>query len=90
MKHRSAERYLAAVKGLTIHGISYLAASIVMVIINLLTGGPLWCIFPILGWGIGLSIHALAVLGTPRLFSREMEERIKENWNQEQSDQSRR
>ena len=40
----------------------YLAVNILLVIINL-TGSPefLWFVYPLLGWGIGLFLHALRV-----------------------------
>jgi hypothetical protein len=34
--------------------------------LNLLAGGPAWAVWPLIGWGIGLAAHGIAVfLGTP-------------------------
>ncbi len=73
MKHASARRYVRAVKGLYIHAIVYAAGSMAMAAINFFTGAPYWAVFPVAGWGLGVGIHAIAVLGPTRLFSRDWE-----------------
>ncbi len=34
-----------------------------MLVINVLVGGGWWFYWPLIGWGIGLGVHALAVFG---------------------------
>ncbi len=80
MRFSSADRYLKAVKCLAIHTTCYAGASLAMGALNLYTGRPYWSVFPVVGWGVGLAIHALAVLGAPRLFSRAWEARVIHNW----------
>jgi len=47
--------------GLTIHATVYVAVNVLLIIINLSTGtGRLWFQWPLLGWGIGLLVHAAA------------------------------
>ena len=58
------------------HAIIYVLVNIGLFVINVLTGGGWWFYWPLLGWGIGLGIHALSVFafgGGP--FGREWEER---------------
>jgi uncharacterized membrane protein len=54
--------------GFYIHLTVYLAVNALLVCINLLTTPDrLWCQWPLLGWGIGLLAHALAVFALPLL-----------------------
>jgi len=40
----------------------YVAVNLLLVVINLVTSrGYFWAIWPLLGWGIGIAIHALRV-----------------------------
>src|ERR687890_2359883 len=58
------------------HATVYVLVNIGLFVINVLTGGGWWFYWPLLGWGIGLGIHALSVFafgGGP--FGREWEER---------------
>ncbi len=45
----------------------YLAVNALLVVINLLTSpGSYWAIWPLLGWGIAIVIHAVSVFGARR------------------------
>jgi hypothetical protein len=58
------------------HATVYVLVNLGLFAINVLTGGGWWFYWPLLGWGIGLGIHALSVFafgGGP--FGREWEER---------------
>ncbi|MEJ1929189.1 2TM domain-containing protein [Nostoc sp. NIES-2111] len=81
MNFPTAERYLSAVKRLYIHALCYVAGSLAVLVINLLTGGPPWSIFPILGWGIGVGIHTFAVFRAPNFFPKSWEDRMLREWN---------
>ncbi len=39
------------------HLIPFLAVNTFLVLINLVAGGGVWAIYPILGWGLGLFLH---------------------------------
>jgi 2TM domain len=54
-----------------VHLRAYLAVNVLLIGIWAFTGGLFWPIFPILGWGIGLSAHGLAVFGQQKTFSEE-------------------
>jgi hypothetical protein len=47
----------------TIHLAAYLAVNAFLVVIWAVSGGGFWPIFPIVGWGIGLALHAWSVYG---------------------------
>ncbi len=45
----------------------YLAVNTLLIVINLLTSpGSYWAIWPLLGWGIAIVIHAVSVFGARR------------------------
>jgi hypothetical protein len=47
--------------GLFIHATVYVAVNVLLITINLSTAsGHLWFRWPLLGWGIGLAVHAAA------------------------------
>ena len=58
---RKAERRAGAKFGFYIHATVFVLVNLGLVGLNLLvTGGPRWFVFPMLGWGIGLLAHGLA------------------------------
>lgn len=79
---REAEAYVAAkkrvedIKGFYGHLMSYVIANAVMAAINLIfTPKNIWFIFPLMGWGIGLTVHAFSVWGPSMWFGRQWEEK---------------
>ena len=62
------------------HLIVYLAVNAFLIVINLLTSPQhLWFYWPLLGWGIGLALHAATVFGSSKFWGSQWEERkIKE------------
>ena len=57
-----ARRRVRIKTGFYIHGLVYLLVNSVLLLINLLGGGPRWHVAPLLGWGLGLAIHGLVTL----------------------------
>jgi 2TM domain len=54
--------------GFYIHLAAYLAVNALLVYINLAASpGRLWFQWPLIGWGVGLAAHALAVFVLPRV-----------------------
>jgi hypothetical protein len=47
--------------GLRVHKIVFASSMLLMLIINWLTGAPYWVIWVLLGWGVGIISHWLAV-----------------------------
>lgn len=46
---------------LAIHAMAFCLINVLLVLINVSTGGDLWFQWPLLGWGAGLAYHAWAV-----------------------------
>ena len=75
-RYDRAHARVQELKGFYTHATAYVLVNIGLFVINVLTGGGWWFYWPLLGWGIGLGIHALSVFafgGGP--FGRDWEER---------------
>ena len=77
-RYQEAKDRVEEIKGFYFYLITYIVINAVLVVINLLTSPEyLWFIWPIIGWGVGLVIHAITVFGN--FLGRSWEERkIKE------------
>jgi fatty acid desaturase len=62
-KLERAKRQVAAIKGFYIHFFVFVVVMLILVAINIAVGPPWWVLFVLLGWGIGVLAHALAVFG---------------------------
>ncbi|WP_434045066.1 MULTISPECIES: 2TM domain-containing protein [Sorangium] len=63
-------------KGFRSHLFSFVVVNAFLFAINVLTPGPWWFFWPLLGWGLGLAFHARAALSSdvsPRRIRREIE-----------------
>jgi hypothetical protein len=58
-----ARRRVAALKGFYIHLFVFATVLAGLFIINWAAGGPWWVLWVLLGWGIGILAHAIAVFG---------------------------
>lgn len=77
-RYQEAKKRVKETKDFYFHIIAYILVNAVLVVINLLTSPEyLWSIWPIIGWGIGLVIHAFSIFGNLRGKSWE-ERKIKE------------
>ena len=56
---RRAKRRVGLKRGFMIHALVYVLVNVGLLIINFLVGGGRWHWFPLLGWGLGLLIHAI-------------------------------
>jgi len=65
--YRDAKRHVERKVGFYIHLAVYLVVNAGLILFNLLAvPGKVWAVWPLLGWGIGLLFHGLAVfLYTP-------------------------
>ena len=69
-QRRAATLKAAGKLSLYIHLAIYVAVNALLVVINLTASpGYHWFWWPILGWGIGLALHALLLLLIPKLAS---------------------
>jgi hypothetical protein len=61
-----ADRHVRRVEAFSAHAALYVGVNALLVGINLLTSpGVFWAVWPILGWGVKLGAHAVAVFGVP-------------------------
>jgi Flp pilus assembly protein TadB len=59
---REARKRMGMKNGLRIHATVFVLVNIGLALINFTTSRAVpWSMFPFLGWGLGLAIHALAV-----------------------------
>jgi hypothetical protein len=70
-----ARRRLAAEKGFYVHLATYVIVIGCLVLINAITGSRWWFVWPALGWGVGILVHALATFGLVGFMGREWERR---------------
>ncbi|MGO9361358.1 MAG: 2TM domain-containing protein [Xanthobacteraceae bacterium] len=74
-----AKRRVKSIKGFYLHVSIFVVVMAFLVILNALTGGHWWVQWALLGWGIGLVAHAVAVFGIAGWLDADWEERkIKE------------
>ena len=65
MDKDEALKRIEALKGFYGHLAAYVASNVFLIIVNLIVSPDvLWFVFPLLGWGIGLAIHAATVFWT--------------------------
>jgi hypothetical protein len=84
--YRKAKKKLKAKRDFYMHLFAYIGVNILLVIINLLTSPQyIWFKWPLVGWGIGLLIHALGVFVFPRRLAI-TEQMIEKEMNKEDLD----
>ena len=64
-----------AIKGFYIHAMAFVVVNIALLAINVGVGEVWWFYWPLIGWGIALGLHALAVFGFDGPWGRNWEER---------------
>ena len=62
---RQARRRAGAKMGLYIHATVYLLVNLLLMVLAA-ASGRYWAVFPAVGWGIGLAVHAAVVLLSTR------------------------
>ena len=74
-RYQQARQRVRALRGLYLHLAVYLLVNAVLFLVNALTPGTWWFFWPLIGWGVGLSIHATVTLGLLGMLGPEWEER---------------
>jgi hypothetical protein len=74
-RYERARKRVEALKGFYIHALVFVLVNVGLFAINLLAGGSWWFFWPLIGWGIGLAVHALNVFGSGNMLGRDWEER---------------
>ena len=62
-RYERAHARVQAIKGFYIHATAFAVVNIALLAINVLVGGVWWFYWPLIGWGIGLGLHAFGVFG---------------------------
>lgn len=78
--YKAAKRRVMAKKGFKIHLATFIAISLLLFVISYLNHQN-WWIYPVIGWGIGIVIHAVSLnsaLGSGSEIEKEMEALKKE------------
>ena len=57
-RYDGASRQAQALKGWYSHLTLYLGVMLLLVLIDLFNGGSWWFFWPLLGWGVGVGVHA--------------------------------
>jgi hypothetical protein len=75
-KYQEAKKRVQELRGFYTHLGFYVAVNLLLLLINIATSpGVLWFFWPLFGWGIGIAMHAVRVLGFGRWFGPDWEEK---------------
>lgn len=75
LRRAQARKRLEAIKGFAVHATIFALVNAILIAINVVSGPPWWAQWPLIGWGLGVIGHAIAVYGrTPQQVT-EWEER---------------
>jgi 2TM domain-containing protein len=85
--YKQAQERVQQLRGFYLHAAIYVIVNFFLLLLNLLTSlSLLWFLWPLLGWGAGLAVHAFIVFGAGRTWGREWEEqKISQIMEQERS-----
>jgi hypothetical protein len=76
IKYQQAKERVSALRGLYIHLIVYIVINLLLFLINMIfSPATLWFIWPLLGWGIAIALHAFFVFGQSRVLGADWEEK---------------
>ncbi|MBA7709967.1 hypothetical protein ES703_118894 [subsurface metagenome] len=74
--YEKARKLVEEIKGFYVHLLVYITVNAGLFLINLVSSpGDWWFYWPLLGWGIGLLAHGVAVFGLRGFLGSEWEER---------------
>jgi hypothetical protein len=64
VRYEEAKKRVSEIRDFYQHLAMYVVINIALVVVNLLSSpGYFWFVWPLLGWGIGVALHALTVFG---------------------------
>ncbi len=90
-EYQKARDRVQEIKGFYAHAVMYLLANAGLVVLNLATlkknDSVIWFIWPLIGWGIALAVHAISVFGIGRFLGKDWEQRhIQQELDRRQKD----
>lgn len=74
-KYQQVKQRVRKLKGFYSHLTTYGSVMTLLFFIDLLTGGIWWFFWPLFGWGVGVSAHALSVFGRSGFLNSEWEQK---------------
>ncbi len=75
-RYEKARKRVEEIKGFYVHLLVYITVNAGLFLINLVSSpGNWWFYWPLLGWGVGLLAHGVAVFGLRGFLGSEWEER---------------
>jgi hypothetical protein len=75
-KYREAKRKVARLRGFYTHLAVYLAVNTLLFLIDTIASpDTLWFFWPLMGWGLGIALHAILVFSNAGRLGAEWEER---------------
>ena len=80
IRYQRAKKRVEDLRGFYIHLCVYVVVNLLLFFINMVVSPDrLWFLWPLMGWGIALVLHALGVFGSGRYLGADWEEKkIKE------------
>lgn len=72
---RVARKHVEEIKGFYLTATAYAVVIPSLWIVNFALGGPIWAHWPMIGWGIGLTIQGLSVFAGRSFFGTEWEQK---------------
>jgi Zn-dependent protease len=88
--YKKALKRVKKMKKFYSHLVTYIGCSLLFIAINLSSPGPIWFIWPILGWGIGMLFHANSVFNLFPFLGKNWEERKMQDFmNEEMENKSK-
>jgi hypothetical protein len=74
--YRIARQQVRRIKAFYLHAMIFVLVNVLLMAINLATSpDKWWSVWPLLGWGVGLVAHGIAVFGFGGIWGPEWEER---------------
>jgi hypothetical protein len=75
-KYQNAKKKVRGIKGFYIHLVTYILVNSLLFLINITTSpNHLWFYWPLFGWGIGVVMHAVYILGFGPWFGPDWEDK---------------
>ena len=76
IKYQNAKKRITGLRDLFIHLTVFLIVNLGLFLLDLITSpGSFWFFWSLLGWGIGLTMHALSIIRPRRWLGADWEER---------------
>jgi len=90
-KYDKAKKRVEEIRSFYSHLFVYVVVNVGLFLLNIITSPrSLWFYWVLIGWGIGLAIHALNIFGTEKILGKDWEEKkIKELMEKDKSETSR-